>query len=520
MRAAERVRKIRPRSYFVFFGLFAAVVFLSHFPWLDVPYFWDETGQFIPQALDFLRDGALIPRSVSPGVHPPGLTIYLAAAWKVLGYRLPVTRCAMLLLAAFSILAAFLLAIELLRNARGMSAFLAVALLAFSPLFFAQALMAQMDAPAMLFTALALWLFLKERPSVSAAACLALVLVKETGVIVPLVFAAHLVIERRRRDALWFLAPIAAVAAWLGFLAHAVGYWAGNPSFAEYNLRYPLHPVRLAVNLLRRLYYLGFANFHWIGLFAILFAWRTTTMFRNRSWRVAWSLVAAHVTLVTLLGGAVLERYLLPVMPVLYAAMAAGLSLFPRRPRLICSAALLAGIVACNFINPPYPFPYEDNLAFADFARLQSDAAGYLLHWYPDARITTTWPMTAELSHPELGYVNRPMAVEPLPRWDSGILDSLDWSRVQVLVAYSRDWEPRLNLLSLPLVEKLWRRFYGYSGSLSEEQMRARIPFPVETRMASRGQWLDIYVNPAIPRSGPQPAFRADAIPMPGTPKD
>src|ERR1700685_2543872 len=126
-------------------------------------------------------------------------------------------------------------------------------------------------------------------------------------------------------------------------------------------------------------------------------------------------LLAAHVARATALGGAVLERYLLPVLPVLYTAMAAGLSLFPRTPRLICSAALLAGVAAGIFINPPYPFPYEDNLAFADFVHLQSEAAAYLNRWYPGARVTTVWPLTLELSRPELGYVDRAMAVTSLP---------------------------------------------------------------------------------------------------------
>src|SRR6202035_1880589 len=130
----------------------------------------------------------------------------------------------------------------------------------------------------------------------------------------------------------------------------------------------------------------------WIGTFAIAFVWRTSHLFRSRSWRVAWWLAGAHVALVTLLGGAVLTRYLLPVMPILYAAMAVGLALFPKRPQRICGAALLIGLAASNFINPPYPFPYEDNLAFADFVKLQTSATEFLDHWFAGARVTTVWP--------------------------------------------------------------------------------------------------------------------------------
>jgi hypothetical protein len=218
----------------------------------------------------------------------------------------------------------------------------AAGLLCLSPVFFSQAMLAQLDEPAMLFTALALLLFVQNRIVPAAAACVALVLVKETGVVAPLVFGLWLAREQRWRDAAWFLAPVAVLCVWIGVLAGVTGHWAGNAAFARYNLYYPLHPVRLAVDFLRRIYYLFFANFHFVGAFAILFAWRTSAIFRSRAWRVAWALLAAHVA--TALGGAVLERYLLPVLPVLYAAMAAGLSLFPRTPRLVYSAALLAGV--------------------------------------------------------------------------------------------------------------------------------------------------------------------------------
>ena len=60
-------------------------------------------------------------------------------------------------------------------------------------------------------------------------------------------------------------------------------------------------------------------------------AWRRTTLFRTRPWRIAGGLAAAHVLLVSVLGGAVLERYLVPVLPILYIAFAAAIwQLAPR----------------------------------------------------------------------------------------------------------------------------------------------------------------------------------------------
>jgi len=480
--------------------LFALIVFLAHLPFVRLPYYWDEAGQYVPAALDILRGGHWIPHSVVPNIHPPGVMAYLATAWRVAGFHPATTRCAMLLLAAFGALAAFLLAIELSREVKGAPAFLVAALVCASPLFYGQAMLAQLDAPAMLFTALALLWFLQDRIRLSAAACVALVLVKETGIIVPVVFAAWLAHERRWREVPWFAAPAAALAAWIAALAAATGHWTGNPEFAHYNLYASGHPVRLVTAFLRRLYYLCFANLHWIGAAAILHAWRKSRLFQSRSWRIAWLLLAAHVIMLTVLGGAVLERYLLPVVPILYTAMAAGLSLFGRTRQLVCSLALLAGVGAANFVNPPYPFPYENNLAFTDFVKLQADASDYLQHWYPRARVHTVWPLTAELTQPELGFVSRAMGVKPLPNFTAKALESVDWKEVEVLVVFSLTWDPPFSITRFGPLAGFRRRYYGFEPDVTQDEARALVPLPNEAHFERGGQWVDVYVNPTAHR--------------------
>lgn len=507
--ASHRRRAIRGQTYGFFFILFALLLFLSHLPILNLPYFWDEATQYIPSALDILHGGGVIPHSVSPVVHPPGALAYVAAFWKIAGYHTVVTRSAMLLLAALGVLAAFLLAIELLRDSRGTPAFLGVALLCCSPVFFAQAMLLQLDMPAMVFTTLALLMFLQDRVRAAAAVCCVLVLMKETGIVAPVVFAGWLVYERRWRDAVWFVLPAAALVGWLGVLRVGTGSWMGNQGFAEYNFFYPLHPVRLTVALLRRGYYLFVANFHWIGAIAIVYAWRKSSLFSSRPWKIAWVLAGAQVLAVTALGGAVLERYLLPVLPVVYTAMAAGLTMFPRASQRLCAAALLIGVAAGNFINPPYPFPYENNLAFTDFLKLQMDAADYVEHWYPQAQITTASPAVVELTRPELGFVKQRMDVQPIRNFSPAVLDAVDWSKVQVLVAFSRSWDPTFSFLHYDAVQAFWRKYFGTMSNARLRDVRDRVPFPIEQHMQRRGQWVDIYVNPNTPRTGPAEVRRA-----------
>src|ERR1700736_6979247 len=132
----EPARRTRYSSYLLLFFWLALAVFLAHSPFFTLPFFWDELGQFVPAALDILRDGAWVPHSAVPNVHPPGVMAYLAGVWHVAGYSIEATRSAMLALAALPVFFTFLLAVRLCRGIPGAPAFAAVLLLLVDPLFY------------------------------------------------------------------------------------------------------------------------------------------------------------------------------------------------------------------------------------------------------------------------------------------------------------------------------------------------------------------------------------------------
>jgi hypothetical protein len=315
--------------------------------------------------------------------------------------------------------------------------------------------------------------------------------------VVPLVFGSCLVVRRRWREAARFTVPALALVLWIALLKARTGDWAGSAEFQRFNLLYPLNPVRLILAALRRLYYLFVSGFHWIGAAAIFYAWRKTRMFQTPAWSVAWLVVLAHVLLVTFTGGAVLERYLLPVLPVLYSAMASGISHWRRPVRIVASAALLAGLAAGNWVNPFYPFPYENNLAFADFVRLHQSAAEYLAHYYPGTSIFTAWPLTLELSRPELGFVPRRIAIVSLPNFAPPTLAAVSWDRIRIFVAFSRDWDPPVNPMRYPPLLRFRERSYRQIANVPRDELHRLVPFPLAASFSRAGQWVDIYVNPA-----------------------
>src|SRR5436305_10945597 len=93
----------------VFAAIFV-VIFLLHAPLLRLPYFWDEAGYYVPAARDLMVQGSLIPRTTVSNAHPPLVMAWLALWWTAVGYAPAVTRAAMLVIAAFSLLGVFRLA--------------------------------------------------------------------------------------------------------------------------------------------------------------------------------------------------------------------------------------------------------------------------------------------------------------------------------------------------------------------------------------------------------------------------
>ncbi len=474
---------------------FALLVFLAHFPYLGLPYFWDELGQFVPAALDILHDGAWVPHSAVPNAHPPGVMAYLALIWRIAGYSIAATRLSMLALAAAAVVCTCLLGGKL--SAHRAPAVLAVVFLLLDPLFYAQSMMAQLDMPAMLFTVLALLLFLDDRHVGAAAACTALVLSKETGAILPLIFIVILYRDpARSKYAANYLAPFAALAIWFFILWRTTGHIFGDPGFTHYNIAYSLNPVRAAVALLRRIYYLFIADFRWVGAIAIILAWKRARLYSTRAWKITWCFIGSHILLVSLLGGAALERYLLPVLPLVYIAMGAAFQLLRPRSRYIGAAVLASGLLAGLFLNPPFPFPYENNLALVDFVDLHRFAAQFLEKAYPHQTVSTAWPLTQALRNPAFGYVGQAMSAAETSDLHFSTLSALDPRSVDLLVLYSRTWEPQWGVLQWPAVRQFLSRFYEYEREMTPIEVRRHFGLVSVRRWTRHGQWIEIFAHP------------------------
>jgi hypothetical protein len=120
-----------------------------------------------------------------------------------------------------------------------------------------------------------------------------------------------------------------------------------------------------------------------------------------------YAILLANALAFSVLGGALLTRYLLPMYPLV---LLVAVSTFHRRVRYwqLLAVFSAAAFLVALFINPPYGFAPEDNLTYAHVIRLHQQAIRQLTARFPGSTVLTAWPVSDELTRPELGYVKAP----------------------------------------------------------------------------------------------------------------
>jgi hypothetical protein len=211
------------------------------------------------------------------------------------------------------------------------------------------------------------------------------------------------------------VAPVVPLALWFLYHHTKTGYVFGNPEFVRYNVTATLSPLRFVLALVQRLWQLlGHMNLFVLTLATAVAMFLPPQPDRDRialpHQFVFYVVIGAYVVALSLIGGALLTRYLLPVVPLVILLCVSTLW---RRVRgwQVAVLAVCGMFVASWFVAPPYRFAPEDNLAYRDSILLHVRAEQYVAKHYPGARVLTAWPASDELTKPYLGYLAKPLPV-------------------------------------------------------------------------------------------------------------
>jgi hypothetical protein len=498
------------REYLSAYALLFTFLFVTHAPLLRLPYFWDEAGYFIPAARDLLLTGALIPHTTLSNAHPPLVMLWLAFWWKFSAFTPAVTRTAMLMVAAFALLGLWRLSRDVANQTVALATVLATALY---PVFFTQSSMAHLDMMAAAFTLWGLAMYVEHRSIATLVFFSLAPLAKETAIVTPMALLAWELLcrvlipparapsssadlagtrrppaEDSRRTSLclypgtghalsFLLCPIPLLL-WLAYHHHRTGFYLGNPEYLRYNLQATLNPLRVLLAFLIRLWHVfGYLNLFLLTLGALFAITRAPLHESDGTLRpriainvqlVFAVVLFANVLAESLLGGAVLARYMLPVVPLVILVC---VSTMRRRIRqwawlvaIVCAAFVLQ-----LFVPPPYRIAPEDTLLYRDYILLHKRAADRLSAKYPHARILTAWPASDELTRPFLGYVKQPLSVLRIENFSALEMERASHATDQFDVAYvfTTKWEPPHPLFrNLLLGKPLQERFFDYHEDL------------------------------------------------------
>jgi hypothetical protein len=506
-------RMDRPFPAWMIYPVIFVALYVSHFTLLGLPYFWDEAGYYIPAAWDFFRTGSLIPLTTVSNGHPPLPSLYLALWWKLSGYSPEVTREAVLLVAALGLLGVWRLSHRISGSA--MVAFWTVILTGIYPVWFVQSTLAQADIFAAACTLWGLVYALPDRDRKTWAAALwfvAAALCKETAIAVPLTLAAIWMVagfrtrppERYRlwREGAWLTSAAAPLAGWFCWHYAKTGYFFGNPEYFRYNAESTLTPLRILVAFGYRVLHLtGHMNLFVPVLMtcaALMLNPRVDAEGNERPaissatlWRI-FILLLVNALLFSVLGGALLTRYLLPMYPLV---LVVAVSTFYRRVRFWHAVAAFSGaaFVVGLFINPPYRFAPEDNLEYARVIRMHMAGIAQLKKHYRGATVLTAWPVADELTKPELGYVKEPFDIYKLEDFTAPQIDRAaeEPGKYSAALVFSTKYDPPSLPMSLgPQSEALDERYFGLHHDLPPEAIAHKLGGKVIWQGEDHEMWI------------------------------
>jgi hypothetical protein len=502
-----------PMPLWMIFPVVFAALYASHFTLLRVPYYWDEAGYYIPAAWDFFRTGSLIPITTVTNAHPPLPSIYLALWWKASGFYPEVTRTAVLMVAALGLLAAWRLAMRL--TGVGSVAFWTVVLTGLYPIWFAQSSLAHADIFAAACTLWGLVYALPDKDRKPWAAVLwfaTAALCKETAIAIPLTLALLSGVEGLRasaaerlrlwRETAWLASCAVPLAGWYAWHYAKTGFLFGNPEFLRYNAQATLEPLRILAAFGHRLLHLTAHMNMFVPVLmtaaAMLLPVKTNgdghereAISRTSLWRILIVLLV-NALLFSVLGGALLTRYLLPMYPLVL--LVAVTTFYRRVPywqglTVFSVAAFVLGL----FVNPPYGFAPEDNLAYARVVRMELAGIGQLNKRYPGATVLSAWPVTDELTRPELGYVKKPWDVYRVEDFTEAQVEKAgtEPEKYSAGLVFSTKYDPPplFPWLGGGVMEE---RYFGLHHDLGPEAIARQLGGTLVWKREDQGMWIGL----------------------------
>jgi len=302
------------------------------------------------------------------------------------------------------------------------------------------------------------------------------------------------------------LFPALPLIVWYAYHFHRTGFIFGNPEFLRYNATDNFNPQRIGLALYHRLLHLTLHMNMFVPVTCAVAAYFAPVIAgRTRLPRAVVEAIAvvllANWIAFSVLGGALLTRYLLPMYPLVLLLCVAEWRLHFRAWgwfAAFSAAAFFAGL----WISPPYAFAPEDNLTYRDFIVLHQRAVALVEQKWPQATVLTAWPATSELSRPELGYTTQPVKTYAIQNFT---LDEVEKAAANpgeydTALVFSTKLVPEVKFLRHarrgPTDADL--RYFDFHDDLSPHEIAAMLHGDLVWQAQDHGEWVAVLRFPRV----------------------
>ena len=214
--------------------------------------------------------------------------------------------------------------------------------------------------------------------------------------------------------------------------------------------------------------------------------------------------IAGNAIAFSILGGALLTRYLLPLYPLVLLMCVA---VWHSRGRVIwlLTAPTAAAFIVGLWINPPYSIAPEDNLTYADFVLLHQEAISVIAKQFPSATVLSAWPATAEMDYPDLGYTVIPIKTVSIDNFSADQLAkaAADPGAYDTALLFSTKWAPPSGALDLihrnaPGSTGPDARYFDFHDDVRPAEAAVILHGELAWQAHIRGEWVAILRFPRI----------------------
>ncbi len=321
-----------------------------------------------------------------------------------------------------------------------------------------------------------------------------------------------------------YLLALLPLIGWYAYHFHRTGHVFGNPDYLRYNVGATITPLRILLAGLMRLWHVtGYMNLFVLTGAAALLLWQARKPGALTADPAAPAIapdaqlllalvVLAQVVEFSVIGGALLARYMIPAIPLVVLLSVNVLRRYaPHWKWWVAGCA--AAFVAALLLNPPWFISPEDNLTWTSFVHMHQEAASYVEKHYADDRILTAWPASDELNRPFLGYVARPLTIVRLENFSGEEIlraqqqpESFD-----EVVAFSTKYEPPRGFFRhIPDWTYVQTRYFDFHQDLPPALIAQMLHGRIVWQDATPGEWIAVIEidKTRLASAGTSPGFK------------